>query len=1688
MIALLRDTYRRTGLYGRLLIVFLLTTLLANCIVVLLAVRWDFARLNEISQNKADKVLKMIELSLDNYALTNTRSKSPESHSVSQQLMSVDTIRLTSADGTINYDHEIVVPLSAPVWLKNLGHFKGIEVNSEYELTNGKGIVSIYFRVSPNPYYDALWLSIQRQMLLLTIGTAIVFLCSLFALRMALAPLKRLTAATATMAEGDLTVRLPIKHPNSDLTSAFAAFNKMAEETEHLVTTLAQRQSTLAAVFNASPVGIIQVDREGNNSFINPTMRKFLGIDEESISSTLFLDTFHPDDKERVVNAWLNVQDGDRPLELVYRQMSRDGNYRWVKSNSVRTALIPGQNINYVVFVTDISNEIKLQQAAERSLVFYRTLAEINSAIINSEFQDELFESVSRIFVQVGGFNIASFTYADHVKQTFEANTITRNQSGEITKRNINYDFATAKSQGNSLSARALLTDSLQLQNDFDVAATTINVNKLYVELAVVRSSIALPIHKEGKVVAAFSLAADRPGYFTQDIQDYVQQICANVSHALDNFDRKQELQLALTLAGHSEQRLATTLRSIGDAVLVADGKGKITLLNPVAESLTGWMEEEAQGRDANEILNLVGQEPEEAVVSLIDEIIQGRTPSNRNQQVFLVAKNGTRRPVAETCAPIRYGSSDFIDGVVVVVRDQTEDYAVKEALRQGESRYATLIETLPIGIFVFEPDKKQFFINSELRKILKMTKRSVTIYDVEAMVHPSDRLALRHYFDLASASGETVITDYYRYRRDDGDTIWAKMRLTPTTDSAGKITNLIGGVLDVTAEREHIRQIEALSTMYATLSKVNYLVVAAEDEKKLLDEVCSTILSVPNFDQVCFFNMHSGVSAENLKNGNLPLEISRINLNILAELETLMRQFTLAPRGECTVVNDCFSDARLSSDVQLFCANNDINSVLILPITKADGIFGSFFILSRETYIFYREVQELVEEVGEVVSFALTKMEADEQRSAAELKLSRNEERLRLGLSVNQTGMFEINFITGKIILDEISTQLLAVHDDGPAREYEISEFGQYLPESLRLNLANADGAVVAKAVTSDTFSHDAKIAEADGGVKWLRVYGSITAERTADNKPVRLIGFMLDITHLKEQEDREFLAATVFDKSSESILILDNARRIVMFNQSFADTYGYELDEVINQTTDIFRSSRHDNAFYEQIQESVHVFGSWQGEWWRLRKDGSEHPALAVISVVRDSTGTATHQVIQEIDISERKEAERRISNLAYHDELTNLPNRSLLRDRVEQAVATASRERATLALLFLDLDHFKNINDSLGHATGDRLLQEVASRLLRSVRRSDTVGRLGGDEFLMLLPEANADDAAHVAQKVLEECIRPFALDDHNLAVTPSIGIAMYPRDGSDYDELLKKADTAMYRAKDEGRNGYRFFTPEMNQAVFQRMILESSLRKAIDNQEFTLHYQPKFAIDGLQLVGVEALLRWHQPEMGMISPAQFIPVAEESGLIVELGQWVLLEACRQIKEWLDDQLPAPKVSINFSTRQFTSRSVEQSVFAALENVGLTGERLEIEITESLLAQDMEYTLAALSSLKQHGISISVDDFGTGYSSLSYLKRFPIDRLKIDQSFVRDIERDADDRAIASAVITMGHSLGMQVIAEGVETQQQLAILREMNCDEIQGYLLGKPMEAGEMTTLIKKKMNEGVITSVLFEQKS
>jgi diguanylate cyclase (GGDEF)-like protein/PAS domain S-box-containing protein len=554
-------------------------------------------------------------------------------------------------------------------------------------------------------------------------------------------------------------------------------------------------------------------------------------------------------------------------------------------------------------------------------------------------------------------------------------------------------------------------------------------------------------------------------------------------------------------------------------------------------------------------------------------------------------------------------------------------------------------------------------------------------------------------------------------------------------------------------------------------------------------------------------------------------------------------------------------------------------------------------------------------------------------------------------------------------------------------------------------------------------------------------------------------------DVSERRASAEREQLAQVVFNHTPAGIVVTDETFLILSINPAATTMTKRSAHELIGASIfDLLTAD--DTSKSEHLRTNLTLHGAWRGELSIDCGAGQHFPASLRASRIDETDGgLPRHYIWIFADITERKEAEARMQHIAQHDSLTGLPNRLALHLRLAQLLPEARRHDWKIGIMFIDLDRFKIINDTLGHQVGDEMLREVACRLSSVIRETDFVARLGGDEFVIILPAiTNPADAALVASKIVNALSTPIEADGHELHTSPSIGISIFPDDGPDGDSILKNADTAMYHAKAAGRNNYQFFASDMNQVATERLDIERKLRHAISRNELALVYQPQFRADKSRPTGVEALLRWHHPTDGMISPERFIPVAEETGMIVEIGDWVLHTACREMKHWIDNGLRPVRVAVNVSARQLRRRDFCETVAGALAESGLPAELLELEITESSVMENPKEAILILERLGRMGISLAIDDFGTGYSSLAYLKLFPIDHLKIDRSFVRDIEHDLNDRAIAFGTIALAHSLGLNVIAEGVETADQLELLCTNGCDEVQGYFFSKPLTSG------------------------
>lgn len=690
-------------------------------------------------------------------------------------------------------------------------------------------------------------------------------------------------------------------------------------------------------------------------------------------------------------------------------------------------------------------------------------------------------------------------------------------------------------------------------------------------------------------------------------------------------------------------------------------------------------------------------------------------------------------------------------------------------------------------------------------------------------------------------------------------------------------------------------------------------------------------------------------------------------------------------------------------------------------------------------------------------------------KRKQVELDLLLEKQRLKEAQKIGHFGSWELDVASGKLIWSEEIFSLFEIDENKFEASYEAFLHAIHPEDRERVNAAYNNSLLDKR-----PYQIVHRLLMEDGRIKWVEERCS--SDFDATGRPLRSIGTVQDVTEREELAEQARIAAVAFE-TQEAMIVTDRSNRIIKVNSAFKQITGYQEEDVIGQNPRILSSGRHDGEFYRKMWAEIIQFGRWSGEVLDKRKDGSVYPKWLTITAVKHR-GEVTHYVAVFVDITDRKRAEEEIRNLAFFDPLTQLPNRRLMLDRLHLSLGLSRRNGHHCALMFLDLDHFKLLNDTRGHDYGDMMLREVARRMNECVRETDSVARFGGDEFVVLLEGLSLVSAeavlqaGHIAEKIRDSLSQPYQLKESQHLSSPSIGVVIFKGDAVNSDVLLKQADMAMYRAKDSGRNMVRFFEPAMQAALESRSLLEGALRGALANGELKLFFQLQ-TNKAMELLGAEVLLRWNSPVLGMVSPAQFIPVAEQTKLILPIGYWVLERSCKQLKSWESDPvLCKMHLAVNISPVQFHQKHFVDQVKAVLQSTGADPRRLELELTENLVLEDVDEATEKMQALKQIGVRFSMDDFGTGYSSLQYIKRLPIDQLKIDQSFVRDILTDPGDAVMVQTISDLARNFGFDVIAEGVETEDQLPSLIERGCDMFQGYLFSKPIAIEDFETLVSE----------------
>jgi len=989
-------------------------------------------------------------------------------------------------------------------------------------------------------------------------------------------------------------------------------------------------------------------------------------------------------------------------------------------------------------------------------------------------------------------------------------------------------------------------------------------------------------------------------------------------------------------------------------------------------------------------------------------------------------------------------------------------------AVAESEAKLRAVIDNAPLIIFMKDPDGRYLLINRNYQEGFHIAEELI-LGKLDHDLFPESFADAFVRNDRQVLESQNPMQFEEEVPHEDGIHTYLSIKF-PVRRLSGEAYAVCGIAADISERKEAETKIERLSRVYAALSECNQAIVRCREEAELFAQVCKSAVQHVGVDLAWVGLLEAGSARV------MPVAWYGEGDEYLSDLEITADAGSPLGQGPGGIAirtgQACWFENFLTDTRTLpwheRARRLGWNAVAALPVRQGGEVVGIFSLYAREMNTFAPDVRGLFEEMATDISFALDNFAAERERRRVEDELRKSQNLFHtLALSA-PVGIFRTDQAGHCIFVNQTWRNLTGVAS------------GEMCGETWLNLVAEEDLPQVSRAWEAclhngRSFRQDFRLRSATRELTW--VAGRAEAERDAAGQITGVLGTVTDITELKLQQERLRQAMVVFENSREGILVTDAEERIILMNRAFTEMTGYTLEESLGLTPRFLKSGRHDRSFYARLWKDLLQSGHWQGEIWNRRKSGEVFPELVSISTVRDESGAVTQFVGIFSDISQIKDAVDKLDFLAHHDPLTGLPNRLVLTSRLQHSLSAAKRERKRLALLMLDLDRFKDVNDSFGHVAGDELLRQVAERLAKRLRGVDTVTRLGGDEFTVLLEDlAQPQDAAHVAWDIIGAMNEPWRLSNGlEVRVGTSVGIALYPEHGSTSEDLLQHADAALYRAKDEGRGNFKYFSDELTQAARRRISLESMLRRAIRQQDLSVHYQPQYDITSGAIVGAEALVRWTDPEEGRIPPSSFISVAEQTGLIGEIGEWVLHETCRQGRAWLDSGLPPLNLAVNLSMHQFRYGDIRHTVAAVLSETRFPAASLELELTESALMDRESAVVELLQGLRALNVRLAIDDFGTGYSSLAYLKRFPLNVLKIDKSFIEDIPVHTGDMEIAAAIIALGHILRLRVVAEGVETPDQLAFLREKGCDLFQGYLRSPPLPPEEFVKLLAESVS-------------
>ncbi|MFT3849275.1 MAG: EAL domain-containing protein [Propionivibrio sp.] len=1005
------------------------------------------------------------------------------------------------------------------------------------------------------------------------------------------------------------------------------------------------------------------------------------------------------------------------------------------------------------------------------------------------------------------------------------------------------------------------------------------------------------------------------------------------------------------------------------------------------------------------------------------------------------------------------------IGAVIFLLWRQREHTVQLELQAQSDQVFRQFYDLPFIGIAISSPTTKGWLrCNDRLCEILGYSREELLTRNWAEMTHPDDLAADVAQFERLLGGEIEAYSLEKRFLRKDGSVVFVSLDVRGVRAADGTLEHLLGAIQDVTERKLAEAGARRLTAIHAAVSECNQAIIRSSSADDLFPQLCRIAVLYGGMKTawVGLLDKETLLVRPTFSFGDDLGMLSELRVSIDPELPRGRGPTGIAVRERKPYwVQNFLTEPTLEPWYER-AERSGWQASAALPLTRDGEVVGALILYAGEINAFDDAVQILLIKMAQDVSFALTLFAREEERRAMELALRESESRFR-DLYEKAPLPYQSLDAEGNIVeVNDAWLNLLGYRLDEVVGRF----LGDFLSEA---SVKALDRELLKFRPNGRVDGPLLHFVHKDGTHRLLMVNAQIARDKEGNFLRVHCI--MSDLTERLQSAEQIRLAAAVFEQSAEGIVISDAERNVIMVNQAYSTITGYGAAELIGKALPVVSAGHQDEQFMRAVWHEVEANGYWHGEIWNRRKDGDVYPELVSVSRVLDADGNIGHYITIVTDISKHKANEAHIHRLAHFDALTGLPNRSLLADRVSQSLSRVERNAEPLALVFLDLDRFKNVNDSLGHRIGDDLLVQVAERLRHVLRDDDTVSRLGGDEFILVLPNTGAGGAAHVAEKVLKVLSASYLIENHELNVTASLGIAMFPSDGDNYDALSMCADAAMYRAKQGGRNTFRFFTREMQERSDRTLQLENALRRALELDQLELHYQPQISLVDGRVIGVEALVRWTHPELGRVSPADFIPVAEESGLILPIGEWVLRMAIRQMRLWQKAGLPPMVMAVNLSAVQFRQARLPELVSQILDEFELSPACLELELTEGVAMDNPLGAIAVMNDLHERGVRMSIDDFGTGYSSLSYLKRFKVYKLKIDQSFVRDISTDPEDAAIVEGIIGLSRSLGLQTIAEGVESAEQLAFLRERGCAEAQGYHIGRPMTADEFETFLR-----------------